>query len=139
MNSFNQREYQTMVLGALLSGINHQPEASEVFIKGKAGNIVKDVGYYDIRDRVTERKALIPGKFFINLLCFQPDRSVISNNEKFRPDYINKLNRKVIAGAVSEKGDGFADNIPCSIKYNLMFCAIFKKFYCPVMVGVVGR
>lgn len=138
MNGFNQREYQTVVLGALLSGINHQPEASEVFIKGKAGNIVKDVGYYDIRDRVTERKALITGKFFINLLCFQPDRIVISNNEKFRPDYINKLNRKVIAGAVSEKGDGFADNIPCSIECNLIVFAKFKKFYCSFIIGVIG-
>lgn len=134
MSGFNQREYQRAI-----SGIDYQAEASEVFVKGKAGHTVKETGYDDIRNSVTEGKAFVPGKFSVNLLRLQPDRVVASNNEQFRPDYINKLDRKVIAGAIPEQGDSFADNIPCSIKGNFVLSAIFKQFYCPIMVGVIGE
>ena len=128
-----------MVLTALLSRINCQTEAYEVFIKGKAGDIVKDAGYYDIRNSIAERKAFVSGKFLKNPFCLQPDRIVISNDEKTRSDNINESDRQVVAGAVSEKGYSFADNIPCGAKSNFIFLAVFEYFSCLIVIGVIGE
>lgn len=125
-------------MAALLSGINRQSEASEVFIEGKAGDIVKDTGYYNIRNSIAERKALVSGKFFKNLFCLQPDRIVISNDEKFRSDNINKFNRQVVTGTVSKKGYGFANNIPCGTKSNFIFLTVIKNLSCLMVIGVIG-
>lgn len=118
--------------------INSQPEASEIFIKSQTWNIVKQMGNDNIGDRVTKGKSFVLGEFFEDFLSRGPDRVIVFHDKKGRFYCRQKGDRYLITCTVSEKGDRFADDIPCRDKRYLVLSTMFKEFSSPVIVGVVG-
>lgn len=120
-----------------MSGINRQPECLEVPVKGKTGDIIEHMSYYNKRNGITKGYFFISGEFLENLLSRCSNRIIKMDNIENRFNFIKKLQSCFVACPVSEKGYGFAYDIPCRIDRKFMLFAIFEKFYSFFIVGIV--
>src|SRR3989304_1488231 len=91
----------------------------------------------NIRNRITERKSFISGKFFKDFLSRHPHRIFIENHKKRRLNYVQELYSYVVVCSVPEKSYRFAYNIPCTTEYNFMLFAILKKLSSFFIIGVI--
>jgi hypothetical protein len=120
-----------------MSGINRQPECLEVPVKGKTGDVIEHMSYYNKRNGITKGYFFISGEFLENLLSCPSCRIIIVYDGQGRLDTVKKLNGKSIACTVSQQSNGFADNVPRGIKHDRIVFTVFKELTTPFVIGVV--
>jgi hypothetical protein len=117
--------------------INSKTKTSEIFIEGETRDIIKHMSNYNIRKSITKRKPFVFREFLKDFLGSAPRGIFIPDNMQQWLHRINKINRKTIACAVSEKRYSLADNIPRGIKRGFILFAEFEKLTGAAVIGVL--
>ena len=120
------------------SGIHCQAKALKVFIKCKTRDIIKHMCDNYKRNGIAIRKPYITGEFSEYFFGSHSYGIFILNNIKSGFYFIQKPDGKSVISPISEKSNCFADNIPCGVKGNRVFHAIFKRFTSFFKIGVIG-
>jgi len=129
---------EELALQSLISRINSQTKSLEILVKGKAGDVIKHMGYDDIGNGIAQGKLLVFREFLEHLCGCSPDGIVVMNDMKRRHDRIKKFYGNFEVCPVTKECDGFTDNIPSGIKRNGIVRAKVEQFACLFKIGVLG-
>ena len=98
--------------GGMRLWIHDQTEAFKIFIETETGHVIEHMSDHNIRNGIAKRESFVSGEFSEDFFCSISYGVIIVNDEERRFDFIDKIYECFVISAISQKGNGFADNIP---------------------------